>query len=478
MSSCVIYQNIVAASPFAAAIGLGAGAAFYLYFRYQSACEEKQAAFDAARAELNGIEYLLRKELAALPAGMQGEFADDLAGVAAARSELLAALEGGECGRVAQLLTVLTATTFELRKKINGASLAGMEEGLLVRQRRAALTALMAGLNERERLPLEAGLAAVAEEDGPAAQLVQLEQLLARGDRARRARELAGEGGREDREERYVVVPADGPREALLADIERCHLLIGEYDAAVQAELAPLVAGAREERLLQRLEMLRDMVRVRYGRLKEDTAVSRVYRDDLERIMAALAPLEGSEELRKQGALLQGQPFISREQYTGFVRAASGHMTALCEEAFLLDEMREKLALLGYEVAVDAAALLSRNQPAFLDTRWPDHKVLLRLGRGGELATRLVRVVATEQERKEITAYQRQRDREVATEWCHDLDGFIAGLREQGYAFTTVLRKEPEDEEVTCIVDAARAARGDRKRDSAGTPEQKERGVD
>jgi hypothetical protein len=134
-------------------------------------------------------------------------------------------------------------------------------------------------------------------------------------------------------------------------------------------------------------------------------------------------------------------------------------LASLREEALLIADMREKLSDLGYSIVDEQAEPFSQGKPLFFDTRWDEYKVLVRIGEGGELVTRLARIVATEREKAETTDYQRQRDKEVAHSWCHDFDKFIDSLQQQGYAFKSVMRKEPEQEGVICLVDARMAAK-------------------
>lgn len=463
MSSAAIYQNVVTASPFVVAIGLGAGAAFYLYFRYKGACEEKEHAREAAKAELNDIDYLIRKDIEALPVELRPAHAGVLKEVASAREEILRSMDAGDGKEVERLLTSLAERAFSVRRILGELDLSARETCILIEERHKQIVSILLSCREGDRRSLEEELAAALDVVEPPRRLELLEKLLLMVERAAKVRAVLGEGTAGMAEERYQALPVNEARDAAIAEIERFHLLLRGYDEAAYRELAPLASGARGEALPQRLVMIRDTVKVRYGRLKEAAAATAVYRGYLTGIVARLRALDGTDGLLERAELLVAQPVIAKDEYNRFAREAADHIAALREEELLLADMRERLIGLGYQVTDDEAGGLAHGRPVFFDTRWDEYKVLVRLGEGSELATRLVRVVGSEKERAEITSYQRQRDKEVAKNWCHDFDSFITGLEGKGYAFKSIMRMEPDEEDVVCIVAPGRALAGSRR---------------
>lgn len=480
MSSAVIYQNIAAATPFVAAIGIGAGLAFYLYFRYTAGCEEKQQARLAARAELNNIEYIIRRDLDALPAGQQQVFSATRQGLAERTAQVMEALEADDQGRVEQLLAELAFQSFEIRRSLEDAHCSARETDNLAGQLGQLISEQLPDCRDEDQAPYRAELEAATAAAGYGDRIARLEALLAAARRSARLRSLFGAQPAHAAEERFTPQAAaeSAVSGAQQAEIERFHLLLKGYDPAAYDELLPMVTEARSEQLPQRLAMIRDMVRLRYGTARQAAAATRAYRSYLAALQQQLAALEGSEPIMARAAALAEQRSITREEYAAVSADAARHMAALREEAILIADMRERLSALGYNTTDGEQTAPGHDQPLFFDTRWDEYKVLVRIGANGELVTRLARIVASEREKAETTDYQRQRDLEVAHSWCKDFDSFIAALQQKGYAFTTVLRKEPEEGGVTCIVDAARAAQRARGSHAAVPQTRREQSLD
>jgi len=117
---------------------------------------------------------------------------------------------------------------------------------------------------------------------------------------------------------------------------------------------------------------------------------------------------------------------------------------------FKLNEILEDI---GYQV-VDQELIENfyKGKIIYIDTIYGDnYKVQAKL-EDGKLFLRLVRVFEDQKGIENLTEYEKQRDYEVAKNWCKDLDKIIEKLKENGILMETIKRIEPTQSEITYIV--------------------------
>jgi hypothetical protein len=109
---------------------------------------------------------------------------------------------------------------------------------------------------------------------------------------------------------------------------------------------------------------------------------------------------------------------------------------------------------------------------------------MLKVDAKGGVTARLVRAVATEEEKNAPAADQEQKDREAGKKWCRDFDGFLEKMKEQDLLLDVSLRQEPEESQVLVVMDeslsesASPRKRGKKRRKDRKTQALRERSLD
>jgi len=453
-----IFAGSAAMSSACLAMGIGVGAAFYLQYRHELREEQRQR----LTRDLDNACYRIRQRIESLPDELQGQFNTELAQLQQLQDAATTAIAQDDLCAVPLAISSLHGQYAALRRRV---------EPLLITLQEPSAAALDAASHLQQYLdtfadlasllPLRAALQKILQDADPA----DLEQAIAEL-RNRADALIAGEqqkaGGVE---EPAPLVQAPDSRErrrnALRDEARRFYLLLARLDAAVAAPFLPLLAEVADSVDEQRLALVRDSIRLTYGEVKEATAASVMHREALQTLPEQVRQLPGGTELATLLESLLEQPLISAEEYRGAVQQAHDLLYRYHEEQALLARVQDTLEQLGYATlagkdGITEAGLLA-GEVFFVETPWEGYRVMLRLSPQGELLTRLVRLVATEDERKTVSTYQKQKDLEVARRWCHDYDKLIAGMELQGITCAVNLRKAPEEEEVLYLVDAAAA---------------------
>jgi hypothetical protein len=267
-------------------------------------------------------------------------------------------------------------------------------------------------------------------------------------------------------EEKISIKQTDSPEKILKKEIGNFHERIKYLDAGVYNELEPIIAEAGQKVPLQRLELIRDQVKLKYGSLKENIVLTNSFKYKLAKLAGALPAFKGSEELLEQLNFMLGSRTISQNDFAEITRRVN-EFVAHARKPELLKADKKKLAgkikksleNIGYHVFDDTnnrenvLEKLENGEIIHLDTEWPEYKVMLKLDDNNQVATRLVKFVANEAEKIKITEYQKQKDSEVAHKWCSNYDKFLEEMRNSGVGISVKLRKEPGDEGVSYIVD-------------------------
>ncbi|TAN45468.1 MAG: hypothetical protein EPN22_02570 [Nitrospirae bacterium] len=395
-----------------ALLGIGMGVAWGIYLCFDKSAETKEK--DKLKSELNNTLYNLRKELDDVDAaaGKQLERDMDVAGKLAA--EIKAALDQDRKEDIKNVLGALNAKITDLRKKIE-----------------------LAKLSQKEDLLLQ--------EYKPAVPLMDDSQT------------RLGAPGTETEDTLAPQRPAEvsNSNNSIRTEILRFHALTKAYDEDVYRELLPLVDSVKGETYAQRLSVVKDNIKLRYGKLKEAAAETIAYRNVLNGLIETLRQHPGSGKLAGDIQMLIARKNITREEYETILSCAA----ELAAREVTVLEIKNRLEALGYHVAVgdDIAGKIENGEVVYLSTKWDGYKIMLRLDPDGKLTTRMVRMVDTEDEKKNITSYQKQKDIDTAKQWCKDYKGFIEKLREVGLTADVKFIKEPEEEGVACIVSAGAA---------------------
>jgi hypothetical protein len=121
---------------------------------------------------------------------------------------------------------------------------------------------------------------------------------------------------------------------------------------------------------------------------------------------------------------------------------------------FIEEKVRNNLSKLDY-VVLDTSmeeavtSKLDRGEIAMLDTKYDDYKLLVRMAKDDTIALRLIRVVASEREKSEVTDFQKKKDQELMGEWCKNLDVLKQNLQESGVLLVEQIRVEEDVDYLT-----------------------------
>ncbi|MGC8814801.1 MAG: hypothetical protein ACP5O4_01160 [bacterium] len=116
-------------------------------------------------------------------------------------------------------------------------------------------------------------------------------------------------------------------------------------------------------------------------------------------------------------------------------------------------QFNEILKDIGYEVIdQDLIEKFYQGQVIYIDTIYgQNYKVQAKL-EDSKLFLRLVRVFKDQKEIENLTDYEKQKDLEISKNWCKDLDKIIEKLKDKGILMDTIKRVEPEESQLTYIV--------------------------
>lgn len=240
---------------------------------------------------------------------------------------------------------------------------------------------------------------------------------------------------------------------------------IAQMDEIEGEKLRPLLENLTPDTPFpDRLRTLSRQLRTEWGRLRERVTLTTLFREKLETlysiVQAARSP-EG-DALARRCELLCGGKYIDRAAfmalYEDICRFAFARTETIADNLFA-EKVESALDTMGYELLTDAepesesTADLLPEQVRFLESPYEGYRVMAKIGRQGTFTARIVRAVASEEEKNNITEYQRQKDVETGKKWCRDFDGFLKHMTEQGLPLDVQLRVEPEDSEVLVVVD-------------------------
>ncbi|MDR2137167.1 MAG: hypothetical protein LBO68_02650 [Synergistaceae bacterium] len=260
---------------------------------------------------------------------------------------------------------------------------------------------------------------------------------------------------------------------------------VAQLDESEGEKLRPLLENLKADTAFpDRLVRLHRQMKTAWGALRERTASTEFFRDKLGELLnllqasqdALLSP-EGSE-LSRRCHTLRGGKFIDRELFMTLYEDVARFVWSRGEEiadAVFARRVERTLAEMGYDLLPASRLQASRlqenreseepetenilrpEQVRYLESPYEGYRVMLKVDAKGGMTARLVRAVATEEEKEKEQnapdANQVQKDREAGEKWCRDFDGFLAKMREQDLSLDVSLRQEPEESQVLVVVD-------------------------
>jgi hypothetical protein len=281
-------------------------------------------------------------------------------------------------------------------------------------------------------------------------------------------------------EHRYVFEPREAKdRRRIVWEIRDWADRIAQLDEIEGERLHPVLEGLNPDSPFpDRLARLREQVKTTWGAVREKAASTAFFREKLSELSEILqvsedaaGSREGSELIRRCATACGGK-FIDREFFMTLYEDISRFVWSRGEEiadAIFVQKAEKTLAELGYELLTDdlsESTDLRVGQIRYLESPYEGYRVMVKVDSKGAVTTRLVRVVADEEEKNAPAADQRQKDLETGKKWCRDLDGFFEKMREQGLPLDVTLRREPEEDELLIVVD--KNARGRKRKRRKG----------
>ena len=244
----------------------------------------------------------------------------------------------------------------------------------------------------------------------------------------------------------------------LVSDICDFGARVAFFSQGEAEALKPLVLEAKKGAPTARLRLIRDQVKTTYGRLRERAVRTDLFKHDLQDFLPPLRRAQG-ETARKLCARMEDlleAPVISSDEYKYIYKAVRVTMEEQMEaiaDAMLAERVSATLEEMGYSLLDEDGAELTPGKMRTLATPYDGYRVQLKVTEAGDVATRFVRVVGSEEERAHLSEYQRQKDMEANKKWCRDLERFYAALEEAGLPMESAFRKEPGEEDLVLLVD-------------------------
>jgi hypothetical protein len=272
---------------------------------------------------------------------------------------------------------------------------------------------------------------------------------------------------------------------------------IALMDASEGEKLRPILEKiSADSPFPDRLIRIRSQLKRTWGALRERRASSEFFREALTEAagmarlpQAAAKSAEGAELARRCEELCgDGRKFIERADfmrlYEDIAKFAYEREMEIADDYFV-SRMKSALDEMGYELLPDETAEKPREgadipirpgEVRYMASPYDGYRVMVKADTGGALSARLVRAVASDEEKDTPGADQRQKDIEAGQKWCRDFDGFLARMRELGLPLETTVRIEPGESPLLAVVDKKRPAMKRRKK-AGNTPAERASGA-
>ena len=290
-----------------------------------------------------------------------------------------------------------------------------------------------------------------------------------------KARKLAGEIAQanaislDDLVEQAVFIPEPTDRNVpkedkakagveLVADICDFGGRVAFFDEREAERLKPLVLEAKQGTTMTRLKLIRGQIKTTYGYLREYAALTDMFKRDLRDFLPTMRKAQGTEALCQRMEDLLAASNVSRDAYDEIYMSVKKVFLEQMEtitDALLAEKVEGTLRQMGYTLMDEEGrpVELKPGEMRLLSTPYEGYRVRVKVGQNGAIATRLVRVVGSEEEKASVSEYQKQADIEVGKKWCAQLKQFHKALEEEGLPVKDIFRKEPGEEPLDIIVD-------------------------
>ncbi|MDD4835569.1 MAG: hypothetical protein PHU72_00500 [Dethiosulfovibrio sp.] len=278
--------------------------------------------------------------------------------------------------------------------------------------------------------------------------------------------------------EDIFVVPPPAPQveaaeqnkdiELMRADIADFGGRIAFFDRQEAEILRPLMEEATCCTSHFRISSIRDQVKTTYGRLKECKVLTELFKQEIRELLPVMKRTKNSESVIVRMEELLSSEKVDRNDfsplYCEIKTIFAEQLDSLLDDA-VARKMGSVLGEMGYSLIAedrvfvgDPVTSLPPGEICYLESPYKGYRVIVRID-GGKLATRLVRVVANEDEAKAGGEYQCQKDEETGRKWCKDLNAFYDSMEKEGIFLKPVHCKEPGEEPLDVVIDDKIASR-------------------
>ena len=279
-----------------------------------------------------------------------------------------------------------------------------------------------------------------------------------------------------------IVLPAENKEDekfaSIVSDIADFGARIAFFDEGEARKIRPLMDEAASEKTLKdefRLTAIRQEVKMRYGKLKEQRVLTELFKEELRGMLPLVKRARGAEALIVRMEELLSAREILRGEYMPLYKDVkillAEQLESITDEA-VAEKIGGVLGEMGYTLVGGDGQNMPAGEVNYLESPYEGYQVKVKVDKGGALSTRLVRVVGSEDEKISAGEYQRQKDIEIGRKWCKDLDAFHEKMKSEGIDFKTTLRKEPDEMPLDVIVKTDAGGRKKRTQ-KAGTQTKK-----
>ncbi len=246
----------------------------------------------------------------------------------------------------------------------------------------------------------------------------------------------------------------------LVADICEFGERLAFFDEDEAERLKPLVVEAKRGASMERLKLIRRQIKAAYGRLRENAVLTDMFKRDMRDFLPPMRKAKGTEKLCRRMEELLLAPVVTREAYNGVYRDVKKVFEEQMEaitDALLAEKVERTLSQMGYTLMDEEGkpVELKAGEVRMLSTPYEGYRVRVKVGQDGTIATRLVRVVGSEEEKASVSEYQKQADIEVGKKWCANLKQIHEALAKEGLPVKDIFRREPGEEPLDVVVDAS-----------------------
>lgn len=257
-----------------------------------------------------------------------------------------------------------------------------------------------------------------------------------------------------------------------IRDILDCAERIAQIDPQEREKLLPLLEELEHPSPFEsRISMIGRQVRLTYAAVREKVAQTISFKEELGPILPLISLIPTGETLAERIQTALESKYIERNRFLPLYEEARQLLARAQEEladTLLTEKVSSILGEMGYELDAPEAKTWKPGQIAYLNSPYDGYNIMVKISEKKDVAIRLVRRVASEAERENVSAYQRQKDADIGKKWCADLDKFLGQMRELGVPLDTVVRQEPHEAPLQLVVDSRLAeenrARGDQAR--------------